>query len=340
MAEVTQKAVALQLVRGGGRLPQERDLSPVRVYLASLGQPKSKESMLVCLKRAARLMGAASAEEIVWGALRYAHVELLKERMKTAGYEPATINVTLSALKGVAKQAWLLGGLGMSVDDYQRIAVVKPVRASRDRRGRALSGDELAALLKACESDKTAAGPRDACLVALLSRGGLRREEAVGLSLEDFDRRDHSLLVRGKGDRERTVFFRRGGARRALLAWLRARGDADGALLCPVDKSGRVEVRRMTAQAVYKALSKRARQAQLTRAVTPHDLRRTLATHLLDRGVDLSLVQQLLGHADVSTTTIYDRRSEDAQREALDLLPLEYRKPRRRKGKRGRGRRK
>jgi site-specific recombinase XerD len=216
----------------------------------------------------------------------------------------------------------------MSVEDYQRIASVRSVRGTRDHRGRALTAEELGALLAACERDRTAAGERDAALVALLCGGGLRREETVQVTLSDFRPRDHALLIRGKGDRERVIYFREGGARRALLAWLRARGDAVGALLCPVDKAGRVTVRHITGQAVYKALRKRAREAGLVRPITPHDLRRTFASELLDRGADISVVQQLLGQASVETTTIYDRRPERAKREAMELLPMPYRRPR------------
>lgn len=324
----------LQLIRGEALAPEQ---TPLRLYLATLQADSGRRSCRSALRRAARLMGAPSASAVEWGALRFGHVELLKERMLLRRYQPATINATLSALKGVAREAWRLGQ-GMSVEDYQRIAAVRRVHGSRDRRGRALSVDELAALLKACERDSSPAGPRDACLLALMSRAGLRREECVTLALADFDRRDHTLKVHGKGERERTIFFGRGGARRALLAWLRARGEAEGALLCPVDKTGRVSLRGMSAQAVYKALGKRARQARLRRPVTPHDLRRTYATHLLDAGADLSRVQQLLGHAHVSTTMIYDRRDERSLREAASLLTLEYREPRRRaRGKKKKG---
>ena len=316
----------LQLIRGNALAPAQ---TPLRLYLATLQADSAKVSQRSCLRRAARLMGAPAASAVEWGALRFGHVELLKERMLLMRYKPATINATLSALKGVAREAWRLGQ-GMSVEDYQRIAAVRRVRASRDRQGRALSVSELAALLKACERDASPAGPRDACLIALMSRAGLRREECVTATLSDFDRRDHTLKVHGKGDRERTVYFGPGGARRALLAWLRARGEADGALLCPVDKTGRVSLRRMSAQAVYKVIGKRARQARLRRVLAPHDLRRTFATNLLDAGVDLSRVQQLLGHVHISTTTIYDHRDEKGKREAVSLLTLPYREPRRR----------
>ena len=326
---------ALQLIRGGQAVERPRGAASLRVFLASLHSPSAKLTMRVCLRRVARLLlGADSEEAVEWGTIRYYHVELLKEQMtelkKRDGrprYQPATINVTLSAVKGVAREAWRLGDEGMSVEDYQRIASVRGVPATRDRRGRALSADELTRLLKACERDRTAAGPRDACLLALMCRGGLRREEAVAARLSDFNTRGHALKVRGKGDRERTVYFRRGGARRALLAWLRVRGPKPGALLCPVDKKGRIEVRGISGAAVYKALAKRARQAGL-RPVTPHDLRRTLATELLEHGSDLSVVQRVLGHASVETTTIYDCRGESAKREALDSLSLDYRRPR------------
>ena len=326
MAEGRSQSTALQLIRGGGSLQKRAPDSPVRVYLASLESPQAKRTMRACLRCAARLMlGAESEREVEWGAMRYSHVEVLKERMRELGYQPSTINVTLSALKGVAREAWRLGGI--EVEDYQRIASVRGVRGTRDRKGRALSFDELSKLLKACERDPTSAGPRDACLLALLSRGGLRREEAVAARLSDFDTRSHALKVHGKGDRERTVYFRRGGARRALLAWLRVRGPEPGALLCPVDKCGRIEVRAISGVAVYKVLAKRARQAGLRR-VTPHDLRRTLATDLLEQGNDLSVVQRVLGHASVETTSIYDCRPESAKREALDSLSLDYRRPR------------
>jgi site-specific recombinase XerD len=330
---MTQEAIMLrplQLIRGGADA-QER--TPPRAYLSSLRTDSARRSTRVCLLRAARIMGAESAAAVEWRALRYSHVEALVSAMQRMGrYQPATINATLAALKGVARQAWLLGpadGLEMTSDDYRRIAAVRRVPATRDRRGRALSDEELAALLQACERDPTAAGARDACLLALMARGGLRREECVAAALSDFDRRGHALLVHGKGDRERVVYFGPGGARRALHAWLRARGGGAGALLCPVDKTGRVCVRRMSAQAVYKALKKRARQAALRRPVAPHDLRRTYASDLLDAGADLSRVQKLLGHVDVSTTTIYDRRDERGKRAAAALLELPYRAPRR-----------
>src|SRR5947209_1734443 len=116
----------LHLIRGD---TQAQEQTPLGLYLAKLQTPSAKRSQRSCLRRAARLMGAPSAAAVEWGALRYSHVELLKERMLLSGYQPATINAILSALKGVAREAWLLKQ-GMEVEDYQRIAAVRRVRAS------------------------------------------------------------------------------------------------------------------------------------------------------------------------------------------------------------------
>ena len=116
-------------------------------------------------------------------------------------------------------------------------------------------------------------------------------------------------------------------ALRALLDWLGARGDAAGPLLCPVYKAGYVELRRLSDQAVYNALRKRAREARV-HAFSPHDLRRTAITNMLARGGDLSVVQDLAGHSSMSTTKIYDRRGDEAKRRTAALASLPY--PRRR----------
>jgi len=257
--------------------------------------------------------------------LSFESVTVVLFRLREAGAAPATVNAVLSALKGVARCAWHTGL--MTAEEYQRVGDVRGVRGSRLPRGRALTGEEISSLLRACERSPGPAGSRDACLVALLAGAGLRRAEAVSLDLSHYSRRDHSLRVRGKGDKERLVYLEDGGTRRALNAWLRARGDAPGPLLCPVSKQGTIVLRRLSAQAVYKALRKRSREAGIPR-ISPHDLRRTFATSLLDCGADIGSVQSLLGHTSAETTAIYDRRGEAAKRRTSALASLPYRRRR------------
>lgn len=129
--------------------------------------------------------------------------------------------------------------------------------------------------------------------------------------------------MRGKGDKERLVPLG-AGVIAALDDWLNVRGSSAGPLLCPVRKGGKIERRRMSAQAIYDALLRRARAARLP-SLSPHDLRRTFASDLLDVSGDVSAVQKLLGHANVQTTMRYDCRGEAVKRKAINLLHLPYR---------------
>jgi site-specific recombinase XerC len=157
----------------------------------------------------------------------------------------------------------------------------------------------------------------------LLYGAGLRRSEAVALELAQYDSTASELKVRGKGDTERLVPLE-AGVSAALDDWLSVRGAGIGPLLCPVRKGGSVELRRMSAQAIYDALLKRGRAARIP-SLSPHDLRRTFASDLPDVSGDVSAVQKLLGHANVQTTMRYDRRGEVAKRKAINLLHLPYR---------------
>ena len=152
--------------------------------------------------------------------------------------------------------------------------------------------------------------------------GGLRREEAVALLVDDYDPEDSSLRVRGKGNRERIAYATNGG-RDALDDWLQVRGVDPGPLFVPVDKAGRLTLRRITGTAVLYMLRRRATAAGVAR-FSPHDLRRSYVSDLLDAGADISTVQRLAGHASPLTTARYDRRGERAKRQAAELLHVPY----------------
>ena len=109
----------------------------------------------------------------------------------------------------------------------------------------------------------------------------------------------------------------------AVAAWLGHRGDEAAPLFMPIDKSGALQPQRLGDHAVYMALRKRAHEAGVAE-FSPHDLRRTFVSHLLGRGADLSTVQRLAGHAQISTTARYDRRGEEAKRKASELLLVPY----------------
>ena len=296
------------------------DRHPVAVYLASLS-PGSRRCMRTALNLVARTVsgGRCDAGSLDWARLRYAHTAAVRAALAET-HAPASVNQALAALKGVLRAAWRLGLLDDR--DYTRAIDVPGVRNQVPPRGRAARAGELRALF-ACCGDGTTLGARDAALLALAYGCGLRRAEVVALERGDYDEESGSLLVRrGKGGKSRTVYVA-GGAGEAVAAWLLLRGEAEGALLWPVLKGGKLVARRLSAQTVRDVLEKRARQAGL-KSLSPHDLRRTFISDLLEAGADISTVQKLAGHASVTTTTRYDRRGEHAKKKATGLLHVPF----------------
>lgn len=306
------------------------DHHPAAVYVASLAR-SSRRTMRAALDTIAALLtnGGANALAVNWAALHFQHTAAIRARLAEA-YSPATANKMLSALRGVLKTAWQLGQ--MTAEHYQRAADVKNVTGATLPAGRALSSGEIAALLEACASDPTPAGARDAALIALLRVCGLRRAELCALTLADHSvvsgangsPSDGALTVRGKRNKERVVYVANGAAD-ALADWLAVRGSQAGPLFCPINRGGRVTLRRMHPEAVFNVLQKRAQESGV-KDLSPHDLRRTFAGDLLDSGADIATVQRLMGHANVNTTARYDRRGEQAKRKAVSLLHVPYRR--------------
>jgi site-specific recombinase XerD len=184
------------------------------------------------------------------------------------------------------------------------------------------------ALMAVCSRGISPSGARDVALIAVLYGAGLRRSEAVALDLGDYNGETGELVIRrGKGRKDRLTYATNGAAD-ALADWTAVRGTELGPLFCHINKSGRVALRRITDQAVLHILAKRAAEAGVA-AFSPHDLRRSFISDLLDAGADISLAQHLAGHASVVTTARYDRRGEMAKRKAAGLLHVPYFKPRR-----------
>jgi integrase len=268
-----------------------------------------------------------------WAALRYAHTAALRARL-VERYEPATANVKLAALRGVLAEAWRLGL--MTAEDYHRATDLKSVTAAPLLRGRALDGEEIATLLAACAQDETAFGVRDAAIIAVMYSTTLRRSEVAALQLRDYNVRERSLkVVKGKGRKDRLVYLA-DGAFEALEAWLELRGRTSGPLFCRIKERGRkgkdgqvqkeyvVKIEHgLSDQAIYNLLAKR-RELAAVEHFTPHDIRRTSISDLLDAEVDVVTVANISGHASTDMVKRYDRRGEKAKRKAVQRLRVPY----------------
>jgi len=316
---------------------------PAAVYLARLGSAGSRRTMRAALNVIAALLGVLETHDDTgrdvtylhcdWAALRYAHTAALRARL-VERYEPSTANVKLAALRGVLAEAWRLGL--MTAEDYHRATDLKSVTATPLLRGRALDGEEIATLLAACARDEAAFGVRDAAIIAVMYSTTLRRSEVAALQLRDYNVRERSVkVVKGKGRKDRLVYLA-DGAFDALEAWLDLRGRTMGPLFCRIKERGRkrkdgqvqkeyaIKLERgLTDQAIYNLLTKRREQAAVDH-FTPHDIRRTSISDLLDAGVDVVTVANISGHASTDMVRRYDRRGEKAKRKAVQSLRVPY----------------
>ena len=311
-------------------------------YLKSLGSELSKAGMRSKLGVFARWYKYPSIEQCEWGLMRREHIVDFIEYLKTrprddnsnnvtgakqknaVGLQGNSINAYLCALKGVARAAWALDQI--NDHELQRIVSIKQIRFYRKPVGRALSYKEGRKMLQASSSDNPQQ-IRDLAILSLMLGCGLRRAEVPALQMHQVNLDAGYISVIGKGNKERTVYLN-GEVKENLTNWINYRGTSEGYVFGRFTKGFKNLI--LTKPLVERYIGKIVERYQVPdgqnasgiKPATPHDLRRTFATRLLDKGVDVSLVKTLMGHASVATTALYDRRGEESLREAAKKVEL------------------
>jgi len=233
-----------------------------------------------------------------WARLDVFQVRGYLVHMTERKYDRATIQLKMSALRSFYK--WLLRAEHVKQNPLTGLTLPKKVR----KLPKFLTIQQVESLLNAPLADKSAdhafAVWRDKAMLEVLYSSGIRIHELVGLNDDDVDLLGEVARIRGKGKKERLAPLG-GPAVEALQRYLELRRrTARGPLFINQEGGGR-----LTARSVQRILKKYLIAANLDPSLTPHKLRHSFATHMLDAGADLRSVQELLGHANLSTTQIY-----------------------------------
>ena len=234
--------------------------------------------------------------------------------LRTGADGGASLSPSSTARSVAAVRGWHRFCAAEGLADADASADVRPP-AQGKRLPKAISTDEVARILEAAGVGDGAAPLRDRALLELVYSTGARITEAVSLDVDDLDLGTGAVRLLGKGGKERVVpvgSF----ARRALDAYL-VRGRPDLARRGRGTPGIFLNARggRLSRQSAWQVLQDAAERAGITSAVSPHTLRHSFATHLLDGGADVRVVQELLGHASVTTTQVYTLVTVDRLRE-------------------------
>lgn len=221
----------------------------------------------------------------------------LRSYLREFGSSPVTRARKLSTLRTFVRH---LKRAGVLKDDP-----TEPLEApiKRKKLPKALSMVQTTDLLD--QSAESSFPLRDRAMLELMYAAGLRASEAAGANMQDLDMRECSILVHGKGNKQRVSLFGKT-CKSAMLDYFQGERTAPKGhdALFTNDRGGRI-----TTRTIQNVVKRWAAQAGLPPETSPHTLRHSFATHLLDRGADLKTVQQLLGHESLATTQIYTHLS-------------------------------
>ena len=237
-------------------------------------------------------------------------------RLREGDSEHPPLSSTSAARTVVAVRGFHKFAVADGLATLDPAGAVKPPTPAK-RLPKALPLADVEAILEAAGAPDTTLALRDRALLEVLYGTGARISEAVGLDIDDIDTVDATVLLRGKGSKERLVPIG-GYALDAVAAYLtRARptivaASTPGGAMFLNSRGGR-----LSRQSAWAVLVKAAERAGVTRDVSPHTLRHSFATHLLDGGADVRVVQELLGHASVTTTQVYTLVTVDNLREVF-----------------------
>jgi integrase/recombinase XerC len=276
----------------------ERNTSPHTV--------KAYAEDLFVLRDYVRATGGGDADALTSRLLR-GFVAQLHE----SGFAASSVARRMSAVRSFCKYLLRMEAIGR--DPTQGLRTPKVGR----KLPHFLGTKQVEALLTApCLS--TPLGLRDRAILEVMYGGGLRAAEVVGLNVSDLDLAQQIARVRGKGRRERLAPIGKH-AVAAVVAWLALRKPKLNAAGKPIpalflNKNGG----RLSTRSLGRLVEKSLKTAGLDPKTTPHTLRHTFATHLLERGADIRSVQELLGHASIATTQIYTHLTAERLREVYD----------------------
>jgi integrase/recombinase XerC/integrase/recombinase XerD len=250
----------------------------------------------------------ATARDLEPGDVRYRDVRRFGAGLSSDGAAATTVARKLAAVRGLFDFLVRIERIGQNPADL----VSSPKR--EEKLPRVLSGEQVRTLLERIPA-RAPLELRDRAMLELAYSCGLRCEEIVNLDQRSFGFETEQLRVLGKGSKERLLPVGEP-AQRALRSYLErgrhalATDPREAALF--LSKSGR----RLSNSDVTRRLALWVREAALAAGVSPHSLRHSFATHLLEGGADLRTIQELLGHASISTTQVYTRVDAARLREA------------------------
>jgi len=299
--------------------PLKKPISPYQLYLNSLAI-SGRTAMATLLNQCSLILGHDGvADTYDWQHLTFEQVHHVRSALTEMGYSVNTINMTIAGLRGITRTAFNLGL--MSADNMMRINALKVVKGrTTSRKGRRLNNSEIKKLKTATRhQDNPTKRARDLALLMVGIGTGVRCAEICALDLDSINFGDGKLVIeKGKGRKQRQIYVS-ASVLRAITKWVSIRGSQSGPLFSRILRNGSITNKRLSTSGITYALRKVQERADIE-PFSPHDLRRTFITHLLEKGVDLNIVRQLAGHSDVSTTVRYDKRDELWQKQASQGL--------------------
>ena len=238
-------------------------------------------------------------------------------RLREGDSEHPPLSSTSAARTVVAVRGFHKFAVSDGLATVDPAAAVKPPSPAK-RLPKALPLADVEAILAAAGAAGTALALRDRALLEVLYGTGARISEAVGLDVDDLDAVDGTVLLRGKGGKERLVPVG-SYAVEAVVGLPRPGPPGLGGRRGPGTPALFLNARggRLSRQSAWTVLVRAAERAGVTNDVSPHTLRHSFATHLLDGGADVRVVQELLGHASVTTTQVYTLVTVDNLREVF-----------------------
>ncbi|MBY7902443.1 tyrosine-type recombinase/integrase [Vibrio fluvialis] len=302
--------------------------TPTMRYIASLRSQESRRTMTSTLNCFARELNVSSHKDLEWSSVNADVIRHVINRFYERGLRTQRLNTYLTAIKKCSEKAWSMG----LINDRElfEIKEIKGERGYQIKRSRPLNSDEVEKLFEQRASPSYSENIliRDNAMLAIMIGCGLRRAELLGLKFDCFFKKQERwwLKVTGKGNKQRQIPINH---RRwpHIERWLKLRSKyvsqpSDDVVWLRIDKTGNISYAPIVdTSTVYRIVVRRFQMMFGHREhASPHDLRRTMATLLHKAEVDVSLIQDLLGHSNVATTFGYIHKEDSELVSAVDRI--------------------